>query len=139
MLIVAGFAVAALWWRFDYVFPSGVAAKLGTAAQPGNSIELAQLTTFEWDRVVFLGPYTDRERAETALQVSWPEFPLFGLESGDSFSLIAFVRGSRITQVERIVRCQPDFDAKMLEMPILKANARFRFVAGDGCTAMVVA
>ncbi|MFO1315628.1 MAG: hypothetical protein U1F58_08475 [Burkholderiales bacterium] len=140
MLLVAVIAAgAATWWRVAYVDASDVAGKLSAASRSDHAIDLARLTSFEWDRVVFLGPYTDRESAERALGTTWSDYPLLGLESADSFGVIVFLRGSRIAQVEKIDRCHPDFAKEILARPIARAAARFRFEPGKGCTTMVLA
>lgn len=139
VVIATGIALVLAWWRFEYLVPTGFAKRLASASRATQAIDLAQLTEFEWDRVVLLGPYTGQAEAERALGTQWPEYPLLGLESADSFSLIAFVNGSRLARVEKIERCSPDFGPDVLAKPISRAGGRFRFEARAGCVTMVLA
>ena len=139
LVIAAGIALALAWRRFEYLVPSGVAGQLASASRAGQAVDLAQLAKFEWDRVVFLGPYASQADAERALGMPWPEYPLLGLDSADSFSLIAFADGARLARVEKIDRCSPDFSPDLLAWPVSRAGGRFRFEARDGCVTMVPA
>ncbi len=139
LVIAVGFALVLAWWRFEYLVPSGLARQLASASRGAQAIDLAQLTDFEWDRVVLLGPYTSHAEAERVLGMPWPEYPLLGLESADSFSLIVFANGARLARVERVDRCGPDFSTNLLARPISRANGRFRFETRNGCAIMVLA
>jgi hypothetical protein len=139
IVIAVGIALALAWWRFEYLVPTGVAKRLASESRGNRAIDLAQLTGFEWDRVVLLGPYTGQAEAERALGIRWPEYPLLGLGASDSFSLIVFADGSRLARVERIERCSPDFSPDLLARPISRAGGRFRFEARAGCMTMVPA
>ena len=139
LMIAVGIAFVLAWRRFEYLVPSGLADQLASVSRTSQAVDLAQLTKFEWDRVVFLGPYTNLADAERALGMPWPDYPLLGLDSADSFSLIAFANGARLARVERIDRCSPDFGPDLLARPVSRAGGRFRFEARDGCVTMVLA
>ena len=101
--------------------PATVSARLQAALEHeahGEVIRISDLTEFEWERFVALGPYTTREAAEAALGFPWPEFERFGLSSSDSFSLLVFTKDGSVVHVEKHPRCKPDFGRGILQRPL---------------------
>lgn len=138
VIVAAVIAVSfGAWWRLGCFLPSSLSAKLSAKAHAQQPFNLREIAEFEWDRVVLLGPYSDRATAERALRTKWPEYFLVGLESSDSFSLIVFAKGSRIVQAQKLVRCLPDFDPSLFAKSLSRNEVGFQFVSRDGCVTMV--
>lgn len=138
VVVVAVVAVAfGAWWRLGCLLPSSLSATLSAKAESRQPFSLRDIAEFEWDRVVLLGPYTDRATAERALQIGWPEYALLGLQSSDSFNLIVLAKGSRVVQAQKLMRCLPDFDPGILAKSISRAEANFHFVSRSGCVTIV--
>lgn len=87
-------------------------------AAPGDGIRVRDLTDFEWEALVVLGPYTTRETAEAALGFPWPGFERFDLASSDSFSVLVFMYKGSVVHAERHPRCKPDFAPGTLQRPL---------------------
>lgn len=65
------------------------------AANPGDRLHLAEVTDFDWDRVVILPPYASNEMARAALGFAWNAqgSPLAVTEGG---STVAFALGRSV-------------------------------------------
>ena len=131
--------VWAAWLRFGYRVRSGVAAELEARARIGVGIQvrLTELTDFQWERAIFLGPYSTQEMANKALGFDWPEYPRFGLEMSDSFSLLVFAVPKRVVRTEKIRRCLPDFDKALLAVGVPRDAATFTIEDRRGCSVLV--
>ncbi|MEM1246712.1 MAG: hypothetical protein AAGK22_10080 [Acidobacteriota bacterium] len=81
-----------------------IAASLRELAANGSEFELAAALPFRWERCAFLSPYTTRARAEELLHVEWPTFSALGLESQDSFHLLACSANGGVTGFARLGR-----------------------------------
>src|SRR5688572_15332165 len=70
-------------------------------ANVGEVIRLRDLTDFEWEFFVALGPYTTQAEADVALGFAWPGFERFELTSSDAFSLLVFTSKGSVIRVEK--------------------------------------
>ena len=126
MMLKLSPAALALASILGCVPPATVSAKLQHALESGGSsdvVHLADLTDFDWEIFVVLGPYTTREGAEAALGFPWPDFERFDLESSDGFSLLVFANDDSVVRVEHHPRCKPDFAASLLQKPLARSDA----------------
>lgn len=124
------------WWRFGYALVSSQVEERLAAAPAGTTFSFADVAAPAWDRMVLLGPYTDRASAERAIGSSWPEYGYFGLDASDTFSLVVLLRGGNIAAVEKVPRCNPDFDRAALGRPYAP-DARFRVVLRGTCKVLL--
>ena len=129
----------AVWLRFGYWLRGGVASKLEARARSGagTHIPLYEVADFSWERVVFLGPYSNQQMAKTALGFEWPGYSQFGLERSDFFSLLVFADAEHVVRAEKISRCLPDFDEPLIGTAVPRAEATFQIVERNGCFVLV--
>ena len=144
-LLIALVALVVAWVslaRFGYLVRSGVGAELEAKARAGPSpkFRLSELTDFEWERVVFLGPYTSQQQADRALGFHWPEYStygLFSLEVSDTFNMVVFTAAGRVVYAQKTSRCLPDFSQAILAVGISKDEAEFSIQGSGDCLALV--
>ena len=148
MSIRRGFAIiavllimAAAACRYGYLIRGGVAAELESRARERapSPFLFADIASFPWDRVVFLGPYDNQVMADRALGFHWPDFRLFGLDSSDGFSLIIFASAGHVVRAEKIGRCRPDFETELIGTAVVRANAKFAIVTKSDCPVLILA
>ncbi len=107
------------------------------ASHEGATIRLADMTSFAWDRVCLLGPYTMRNEAEACLGFAWPQFESTGLDMADQFSLMVFAASERVVHVEPLSR-ELDFSAEIVKRPFRPRDAVFRLaIATSGRRELV--
>ena len=104
-------------------------------ANSGNDevVRIGELTDFEWEFFIAMGPYTNQEAAEAAIGFAWPGFERFDLASSESFSLIVFVNNGSVVRAEKHPRCQPDFSREVLLRPLSPKAAVFSINRDDYC------
>jgi len=141
IFIVSAVAIAAAGFRYGYLIRGGVTAGLESRARAGSpqTFQLADITGFPWDRVVFLGPYDNQAMADRALGFHWSDFRLFGLESSDGFSLIIFANAGRVVRAEKIGRCRPDMAKELRGIAVSREGARFTVVTSSDCPRLTLA
>lgn len=76
--------------------------------QPNAPLNVAQVVPFEWDKFCFYGPYSDAASIETTTGFAWSGHENIGLESSDSFYLIAFFQAQEPVSVEKFPRPAAD-------------------------------
>jgi hypothetical protein len=107
------------------------------ASRENETVQLAGLTSFPWDRVCLFGPYTSRNEAEACLGFVWLAFESTGIDMADQFSLMVFAASGRVVHVERLSR-QLDFSEEILKRPLLPGEAIFKVrVAKSGRRELV--
>ena len=96
-------------------------------------IELAKLTTFEWDEVFLFEPYTPRSAVCDTLgvQVKYCERVVRAESTDDGEMIIAFRKAGRVTHAELHFRFNGDFMPWESSRPIPRSKAVFR-VTGEG-------
>ena len=115
--------------------PAGVSGQLQRALEtdPNEPVRIADLTSFDWEAFVALGPYSTRQQAEAALGFSWPEFDNYGIDYSDSFSLLVFAHGGAVVHAEKHPRCKPDFDEESQAVAFPPTRAVFRLSTEEHC------
>lgn len=142
VVLVAVVVAWTVWGRFGYLIRSGVGAELEARARAGSgtAFKLSELTDFEWEQVIFLGPYTSQEKADKALGFHWPEYSkygVFGLQVSDTFNLLVFTGSGRVVYAEKTRRCAPDFDKSLESIAVLRSVAELSIEDRRGCLVLV--
>lgn len=71
-------------------------------------VPLAEVTSFEWDRVWFFGPYTKPSQIEARLGFSWPDAGKFQMDWRDDAILTVFSNGQRVVRAMAYPRKEGD-------------------------------
>jgi len=114
-------------------------AKLQAQSHAGEglrAVALADLTDFDWDHVVFLGPYCTRDAANKALGFDWPGFEDSGIATTDFYSLIVFTEGERVTRWWKLRRCAPDIDLSLEGVRVSREQARLLLRNTEHCSVL---
>ena len=99
------------------------------AALPSDEFRLDEVTEFSWERCALLTPYTTGARAEELLRARWPNFSALGLESNDSFHVLACSENGQLVGWGRIRR-SIEFTEASSDRPLLPGT-RFRVLATE--------
>lgn len=102
-----------------------------------NQIILAEITDFQWDRVVILGPYTPAETANKVLGFTWNDYDRFedALKSEGS-DVIIFVKTGKVIKAFEHSRVAGDFTGNALNASLTPQQAVFEVVADSrGCNS----
>ena len=91
-----------------------------------DSVKLTQIARFDWDRVVILTPYADRQMAEHGLGFSWPGYSWHenALES-EGYDVLIFVKGKEIARVIDHPRNNGDFSDNLSGKSLTRNDASF--------------
>jgi hypothetical protein len=136
--LIALFVLTRCSPELGFTPPVDIAGPLRSAVRNHQSvIELSRFTDFDWDQVVFLGPYTPRSIAEKATGSTWPDYEAWDLERSDTFSLVVFIKDGVRVRVSRIKRCEPEFPDEICGRPFSR-RALFRVSDPNGCPTFVV-
>lgn len=76
---------------------SGISTEISqqAAANP-ERLDLAKVGGAEWERICFLGPYTNNQEAEKALGFSWNVEVRTDIAKSDGINVLVFVKGKEV-------------------------------------------
>lgn len=86
-------------------------------------IDLSKLNSFEWDKLLILGPYSDIETVEQELNLDLENIRENGIKYSDSINLLIFLRDGKSVRISEVSRGIGDF--KNLNQIIEKDKAKF--------------
>jgi hypothetical protein len=77
---------------------SPVSQALADVAARGEptTIDIATITSFEWDKLYIFEPYTSPERVEQYLGFRWPQASMYSVKDGKDAALFVFVKGQKV-------------------------------------------
>ncbi|MBO3117926.1 hypothetical protein J4050_14310 [Winogradskyella sp. DF17] len=64
--------------------------------------DLSTLSSFEWDSVIILGPYTIVEDTEKLFDLNLSNISRNGIEYSDSYNLLVFLRGKKSVKITEV-------------------------------------
>jgi len=137
IIVVVAFGTWAAWGRYGYLVRNDPSARLQyeSLAGPGlRTISLEQMTDFNWEHVVFFGPYTSKAQATKALGFEWPRYEETGIKWADFYSLIVFTESKRVTRWWRLRRCAPDIEESFLGILVSRADATLILQNQESCS-----
>jgi hypothetical protein len=110
---------------------------LGALANHAPTVSFATLgVTFAWDRVCVFGPYTDRAKAASVLQLDWNIEERSQIAMSDSVNALVFLYQGKVNQVVDLKRGIADF--KALDRCFAREHTTFRVeVDADGRKILV--
>jgi hypothetical protein len=74
---------------------SSISSDISRQAATGR-VDLNNLAAGQWDRVCFLGPYSDNKAAERTLGFPWDAETRTDISSSDWSNVLIFVKGSEV-------------------------------------------
>ena len=107
-----------------------VSSNLFRAIQKNKSneldvVDISLLTSFEWDKLYFFGPYTLHEDIDKVLGRYWIGSRFSEIESSDNITLLVFTKNRRIVQFLEFPRSQGDFSILANLEGYLRTEAQF--------------
>ena len=75
----------------------------------GETIDLSDLSDFEWDNILILGPYSNIQRIENELKLDLSNIKENGIQYNDSFNLIVFLNDNESVKIIELRRTSGDF------------------------------
>lgn len=81
-----------------------------TQADEGESIDMARLTNFSWDKFFVFTPYTAVDNMESRLGFSDIRLPKTDITFRDDMNLLVFVEDHKIIHYVEYARIKGDFD-----------------------------
>lgn len=109
---------------------NGLLLKLKTAIHQSrltnsNSVDLAAITPFHWEKLTILTPYTEEEKISTLLGFDWPQSKHLGIERTESYNVLVFSRKDTVVSWFRFYRSNGDF-ANIKEHTYYRNSAVFK-------------
>jgi WD40 repeat protein len=95
------------------------------AAGPGTHVMLAEYTTFAWDKVCILGPYTEDARVDSLTGIQGAARQAHDIRSSDSVNVLMFIREARVAASVAHPRDQGDFGPDVVGKCYSKEQAYF--------------
>lgn len=96
----------------------------------GEQLNLAEVNSAQWDRVVVFPPYTPLKRVEAVTMMKCPpNVKRARLDMRDDINLLMFLRGQQLQLAVLVPRAVADFSAP--GEPILRDDALFTKQAGN--------
>lgn len=137
IIVVLAFATWFAWGRYGYLVRNDPSARLQSEslAGPGlRTISLAQMTDFNWEHVVFFGPYTSKAQTTKALGFEWSGYDETGIKLVDFYNLIVFTESKRVTRWWKLRRCAPDIEEPLLGILVSRADATLILQNQESCS-----
>jgi hypothetical protein len=87
-------------------------------SRPDSPFALAKLTSFDWDKVYVVVPFTNEEEVRQMLGYSWSDFSRTGISYSDGFNLLVFVKSGRVVNYLRQPRNCGDFEVSNADLRV---------------------
>lgn len=115
---------SARWSRGEAV--GRLVAELLQQKEPPDSINLADIAPFRWDRLYIFAPHTSAQAVDQALGVTWVGAERSGIAQVDTAALLVFMVGDDIVAATMHPRAYGDFVPSAGGPPRTPARAVFR-------------
>lgn len=69
-----------------------------------NAVELSSFGSSDWEKLCVIRPYTNNDAAKALLGFDWDAEGLTGIDMHDSFYVLAFVQGNKVTAHTKMAR-----------------------------------
>lgn len=103
-----------------------VSSRIAAEAAKAQTIDLAALTPFAWERALVFGPYTSKQRICAALPASSPPCATASPDGvGEESYLLAFVREGQVVHHELHARRNGEFCSDSCVLELRPETARF--------------
>lgn len=103
---------------------AALVAGLATAAEMRTTLNLAEVVDGNWDRVLFVCPYEDKQAVNHRLGFSWRDFP--GREDSEGRATFVFASSDRVTTWATVARNVGDPCSDLTATDVVpRAEARF--------------
>ena len=86
-----------------------MSAAIALALKQSHSVNLAAIISSPWDRVCFIGPYSDNARAKQVLGFDWPVESKTSISNNDGETVLVFVRAGAVERYLEHPRNLGDF------------------------------
>jgi hypothetical protein len=96
--------------KFKKRLTAAIARKRETTEQV--SVNLKELTDFEWDRVYVFTPYTPLEQVNDTLGYIWPHAKSIRIDARDDINLIVFTADGQVVDYVELKRHLGDFEKR---------------------------
>ena len=103
-------------------------------ASTTDSIDFEEFTSFDWESLIILMPYSLPDQVEETLRIDLSSIRHLGIEERDDINLIVFLQHNAPVKVIAFPRHKGDFADNDIEI-IDKSEASFEVVLSDGKTA----
>lgn len=120
---------SARWARGEAV--GRLVAELLQQKDSVQTINLAELAPFRWDRLYIFAPHTTAPTVEQALGRPWSGAERSGIAQVDTATLLVFMAGDDIVAATMHPRAYGDFAADAATTPRSPAGALFRVERGS--------
>jgi hypothetical protein len=117
----------------EKVFEQSLRAAIEKKAQSESdrTIELKDLTDFEWETVYIFPPYTSADKISRELGFEWPSAKDTGIESFDQYNLLVFVQQKTVIHHVMFPLNFGDFDTGGVTHGLGVHEAKFKVEVKD--------
>ena len=103
----------------------GAVIARAATTQPGEKIDLARLTDFDWDRLYIFGPHAKKSEIESALGFDWPGVSKTKIAKSDEVALLVFTKEKKVVGWLEYPRLKADFSFVSSSKGYTREEARF--------------
>jgi hypothetical protein len=109
-----------------------VAIERKAQSESDRTVELRDLTDFEWEKVYIFPPYTSADQIKRDLGFDWPSAKDTGIEMFDQYNLLVFVQRGTVIHYVMFPHKFGDFVTDGLKNGLGLPEAKFKVEVKDG-------
>jgi hypothetical protein len=95
------------------------------AKGPGTRLVIAEHTTFAWDKVCILGPYTPDDSVDSLTGIQGAAGQAHGIRETDAIDVLMFISEGRVAESVAHSRREGDFGSEVVGKCYSREQARF--------------